>query len=652
MTREKRIGTINPFIEFEKKEIEQSLSDRFEKIVEKFSDRLAVKTQDREYDYRELNRAAGRVARAILEQNVPREKPVALLFDQGFQAISAILGALKSGQPFVFLDPSLSSDRNELILADSEARLVVTDARNYPLASSYKRAKTINIEEREYSADRSTERVAISPDTFACILYTSGSTGAPKGVVLNHRSLLVTVMNYTNGFRLSYEDRLCFLYSPSVIAGIRVILLALCNGAALCVFDLKAEGFARLADWLRRERITLYFSVASVFRHFTSLLTQEDRFSNVRLVRLGGEPVLGKDVESYKRHFSKDCLFVNRIGSTETGTFSWYCIDRETPVDDGPVPVGYPMEGYEVLLLDDDGDEVGADQTGEIAVKSRYLASGFWKNPDLTDSSFLPAPGGGEERIFRTGDLGRKLPNGCLIHAGRKDHQVKIRGFRVEIAEIDKALLDLDIVKDAVVVPWKGKGDEHRLVAYFVPEAGRTLSVSALRQELAQKLPAYMVPTHIVRLDEFPRAPNGKVNRGVLPPPGNRRPELEIDLVLPRNPVEKKIADIWGEVLGLEEVGVDDPFLELGGDSLQGTQIIARVLEKFHVDIPIAALMATSTVSTMTEMIETSLANKIAADRKRSGEELGRIVTDLESLSDEEAQNVLRKSSSPAAKSK
>jgi acyl-coenzyme A synthetase/AMP-(fatty) acid ligase/acyl carrier protein len=415
-------------------------------------------------------------------------------------------------------------------------------------------------------------------------------------------------MNYTNRFHLSCEDRLCFPYSPSVIGAVRSILLALCNGAALCVYDLKVEGFAKLADWLRQERITLFFTVASVFRQFTSMLTGEDQFPDMRLIRLGGETALPKDVESYKKHFSKDCLFVNPLGPTETGFFSWYCMDKETPVIEGSVPVGYPAEGYEILLLNEDGEEAGADQIGEIAVKSRYLAPGYWKRPDLTEASFLPVPGGGEERTYRTGDLGRRLSDGCLIHMGRKDHQVKIRGYRIEVAEIEKVLLDLDAVKDTVVMPWKEKEGENHLVAYFVPAADGSPSVTALRRELSQKLPGYMVPAYFVQLDEFPRAANGKINRGALPPPGSQRPALNIPFSAPRNPTEKKVAQIWCEVLGLEQVGVNDPFLELGGDSLRATQVISRVIDKFHVEISIIVLFDAPTVAEMSAIIARHLA--------------------------------------------
>ena len=381
--------------------------------------------------------------------------------------------------------------------------MLVSDAANFPKAVSYGGLSALNVDECPDASPWWNERPEISSHSPACLVYTSGSTGVPKGVVQNHRSLLAGTMNYTNCFHLNCEDRLSFLYSPGVIAAVRIMWLALCNGAALCIHDVRGDGILNLADWLRRERITLFTSVASVFRSFTSILTEADRFPDLRLIRLGGEPTLPKDVESYRKHFSQSCLLVNRIGSTETGTYSWYCMNKETPIEGLAVPVGYPMEGYEILLLDENGEEVEANQIGEIVLKSSYLPSGFWNRPDLTMASFLPVPGAGKERMYRTGDLGRRLPDGRLIHMGRKDHQVKVRGHRIEVAEIEEALRSVDAVVETVVMPWKGPDGEQHLVAYFTVEAEPPPSITRASARLGQKLPAYMVPAYFVQLAEF-----------------------------------------------------------------------------------------------------------------------------------------------------
>jgi aryl carrier-like protein len=268
------------------------------------------------------------------------------------------------------------------------------------------------------------------------------------------------------------------------------------------------------------------------------------------------------------------------------------------------------MEGYEILLRDENGEEVGANEIGEIVVKSGYLPSGFWNRPDLTESVFLPVPGGGQERMYRTGDLGRRLTDGCLVHLGRKDHQVKVRGHRIEVAEIEAVLRSLDTVQETVVMPWKGQEGEQHLVAYFVPAAGRTPSITALRQALAQKLPGYMVPEYLVQLAEFPRAAGGKINRGALPSPGRLRPPLQIPFVAPRNPAEEELARLWTEILGIDGIGVHDPFLDLGGDSLRAMQLMSRIVKFFDADLSVRTMLESPTIADMAGVLASPRAGR------------------------------------------
>ena len=239
-------------------------------------------------------------------------------------------------------------------------------------------------------------------------------------------------MNHSNGFHICHEDRMSLLYSHSGISGLKDTLGALLNGASLHAWDIQQDGVAGLADWLINEGLTIYRSSVTVFRSFMATLDGSKRFPKIRVVYLGNEPAHKREVDLYKQHFSSDCILINGIGSTETQSFCSYYIDRDTQIPGQSVPVGFATEGYEVMLLDEDGKAVGINQIGEIAVKSRYLSPGYWRRPDLTQVSFLPDPDGGEQRIYLTGDLGRMLPDGCLELLGRKDFQVKVRGTRLK----------------------------------------------------------------------------------------------------------------------------------------------------------------------------------------------------------------------------
>jgi acyl carrier protein len=261
-----------------------------------------------------------------------------------------------------------------------------------------------------------------------------------------------------------------------------------------------------------------------------------------------------------------------------------------------------------VLLLDDAGEDVGVGRRGEISVQSRHIALGYWRRPDLTAEAFLADPSGGAERIYRTGDLGIRHPDGHLEHVGRKDLQVKVRGFRVETAEVEGALASLDAVREAAVVVQEDGPGEARLVAYVALAASPGPTVTALRRLLAERLPPHMVPSVFVPIERLPLMPSGKVDRRALPRPDRSRPALERLLVAPRTPVEAAVASIWREVLNLDAVGVHDPFVELGGHSLLAARIVTRLLEDFHLDLPPRLLLETDTVAGLATVVTQQLA--------------------------------------------
>ena len=543
------------------------------------------------------------------------------------------------------LDPSYPPARIAAILEDSQAGLIMTNNQCFSLADElcHSTLQLVNTEEIDASLSAENLGLSISPDTHSWILYTSGSTGKPKGVVQNHRNVLHFIMNFTNGFHLCADDRLTLLFSCCVNGGAHEIFSALLNGASLHLLDIKAEGLTQMANWLIEHEITIYCSVPTLFQHFIDTLTGKERFHNLRLIKLIGEPVYKKHVELYKQHFPERCIFVNRLGSTETGSIRWNFIDKKTQINGIRVPVGYPVEDNEILLLDEAGKEVGTNNIGEIAVKSRYLSPGYWKRPDLTRAVFLHDPKGGDKRIYRTGDLGRILTDGCLQHLGRKDFQVKIRGHRIEVSEIEMALLDLPVIKEAVVMARENQSGDpsaplrtgKRLVAYLVPASQPVPKVSQLRSFLKNKLPDYMIPSIFMFVEAFPLAPNGKVHRQALPAPTSTRPELDTPFSAPRTPLEKILGGIWAEVLSLDRVGIHDNFFDFGGHSLLATQIISRVLNTLHVEVPMRSMFESPTVAEMAVVIVQNQA------KKAGPKDLARMLTELESLSVEEAQRLL-----------
>jgi non-ribosomal peptide synthetase component F len=292
--------------------------------------------------------------------------------------------------------------------------------------------------------------------------------------------------------------------------------------------------------------------------------------------------------------------------------------------------LGYPVQETEVVLLNEDGS--AAEIYGEIGIRSEHVALGYWRRPELTKAVFLPEPEGGSRQLYRTGDLGRLTADGSIRFLGRRDHQVKIRGYRVEVGEIETVLAHYTGVQQAVVLARQDAPEDKRLVAYVVPDRSASLTAIELRNYLKLKLPEYMIPAAFVMLDSLPLTPNGKLDRKALPAPSLTSPELNETFVAPRTAVETKLASIWSDVLKVDKVGIHDNFFDLGGHSLLATQVVSRVHEAFHIELPLRTLFEYPTVSGLAEQIAQSEAPMI------SQEEMTNLLANLESLSDEEAR--------------
>jgi amino acid adenylation domain-containing protein len=631
--RDKCFHPAGTFVEFKPEEIEQSIPERFEQIVRLHPDRLAIKTAAQSVTYAELNIMSDRLAGAIREHRGNGAEPVALLFEKDTALFAAMLGVLKAGKFFVLLDSSSPKTRIETTLADSLAELLITDGGNSSLANEAAGARCRVMEYQvAISRPATDENRPLSPEALACVMYTSGSTGEPKGVVWNHRNWLHKIMQSTNQFLVCASDRITLLGSQSPNA-ITTTFLALLNGAALLPLDVKKEGLAQLASWLSDQRISFCLISSPLFRALCESLTGEERFPDLRLIRVASEAVYKTDVDLYKKYFSNGCIFATGLSMAETAYVRIFYIDRNTAIDGDEVPVGYAVKDKEVLLVDESGGELGFNQVGEIAVRSRYLSCGYWRRPELTQTKFKPDSNGGEERLYYTGDLGLMLHDGCLIHKGRKDFRVKVRGYGVEIAEIEKALLAHPVISEAVVVARKNALGETRLTAYVTCTRRPAPVVNELCRFLNQKLADYMIPAAFVVLDAMPLSASGKVDRRSLPDPGKTRPEMGTPFVAPRTLIEDKLARIWSEVLAVDQVGVDDNFFDLGGHSLAATRVVSQVIKQFRLEMPLQSLFQSPTVAEMAAVIDERQRNRL------SEEELERILTELEAMSEEEAKN-------------
>ena len=567
---------------FPKREIHQPVHRRFAAIAKRFPQRTAVKGDGFSWSYSRLRRAARAMAQRIRGIGGDRARPVGLLMDTGPALFASMLGALEAGRFYAPIDPSSSPGRARAILAEADADTLITDAAGSTFLRSLGSvsAREIRFEEAappERPGDR--EAVHVSPDDLAYLLFTSGSTGAPKGVVQTHRSLLHNVYKLTRGLGLTAEDRLTLLPSCSVGASVSDIYGALLNGAALCPKSIGDGALVELPAFIDRERITVFHSVPSVFRRFVATLRGDEDLASLRMIKLGGEPVLASDLELFRAHLPRGCRFHVGLGSTEMSVIRQWFADHDTDCSSPVLPVGYPVDETEIRLLDERGEPADGD-TGEIAIVSPYLAAGYWRRPDETAEAFRPVPGREGWRLYRTGDIGRVEHDGLLFYVGRRDSRVKVRGHRVELLAVEAVLARLPGIREAAVAA-KESPDGTRLVAYFVPEKGRRLSAADLRSGLRRRLSDAMIPSVFIALEEMPLTPGGKVDRQALPAPETSRPPLDSPYVCPAEGPETAIADLFAELLQIDRVGARDNFFDLGGDSLSVVEAILGLEKLF-----------------------------------------------------------------------
>jgi amino acid adenylation domain-containing protein len=548
----------------------------------------AVLADDGTATYRELAARATAVA-AILRAGTG---PVALLCRHGVTMISAMLGALAAGRPYVPLDPTFPVRRLGFQLADSGATALLTDADNAELARSVAADGPDAVDVDAVLAGASTVDLdglaaAGDPDATAYLLYTSGSTGTPKGVRQSHRNVVFGARNHIRSFGIGPGDRTGVLTSFGFDMAVTDTFAALLSGAAAAPIDIRARGLAHLADALDERGVTVYHSTPTVYRYLAASLG-ERTLPRVRVVVLGGEEVTARDVRLCRRHMAADCVFVNGYGATEVSFIAQHHLPPDAPVADGVLPIGRPLDGIEVVLLGRDGTEHTTE--GEIVARSPHVALGYHDRPELTAERFVTLRG---ETAYRTGDLARRAPDGTLTFLGRADRQVKIRGFRVELGEVETCLADLPGVAQAAVVARRagtGQG-EAELAGYVVPS---TVDATALRVALGELLPDYMVPRAIVPLAELPLTVTGKLDERAMPaPPVATTGTAEL------TGTAAVIGRAWCTVLDLPAVGPDDNFFDLGGHSLLMALVHEELESALGRRIPMAELFAHPTVGSL-----------------------------------------------------
>jgi amino acid adenylation domain-containing protein len=534
--------------------------------------RVALVWQGGQLDYAELDSRSDAVARHLISLGCKPDQPVALCLPRSAGAVIAALGILKAGGAYLPLDPSYPRARLQSILVDAGVEIaIVTDADRGPLEGLA--AQLVSLESLETADHDETHPLpeTTSASGLAYVMYTSGSTGMPKGVQIEHRSIvrLVGDVDY-----VTLDADTCFLHAAPLGFDASTLELwgPLLNGGRCAVFAAPVPDARSLAACIEKFGVTSAWLTAALFNS----IVDEDpsALAGLRELLTGGEALSPQHVRAALRALPGLTLS-NGYGPTECTTFATtYAIPHDLPADATAIPIGRAIADTSLHVLDAEGIAVAHGETGELHIGGRGLARGYLGRPDLDAERFITDASG--QRLYRTGDLVRWGEDGMLQFVGRADQQVKIRGFRIEPGEIEAALSAHANVKSCAVVALPGPGADKRLVAYVVPRTGNC-DIAGLRQHLQQSLPDYMVPALFMQLSALPVTPNGKLDRAALPAPDNARPELAHPYRAPRGELETALCDAFASVLGLERVGADDGFFELGGDSLLAIRVLHQL---------------------------------------------------------------------------
>ncbi|MCP4414818.1 MAG: amino acid adenylation domain-containing protein, partial [Gammaproteobacteria bacterium] len=598
------------------------IHELFEQQVKRTPDAIAVVCEGKQSTYQKLDQAANQLARHLLSSGAHSGMLIGIYTERSLEMVIALLGALKAGCAFVPLDPDYPQDRLAFMLEDSGMSMLLTTSHLQDIVSGTD-TKVVSLDaDCEEIAKESKENLnhPLVPDSLACVIYTSGSTGKPKGVVIQHSSVVNRINWMISTYPFSVDEICCQKTSIHFIDSLWEIFGPLSQGIQLVIIPEQiVKDVPLLIKGLETHQVTRITLVPSLLR---ALLEWEpniqDRLPKLKTWITSGETLSVELARYFQQEFPKSIL-LNLYGSTEVmGDASWHEV-RQLKKDAVKVAIGRPIDNTEIFILDSYLQPVPVGVTGELYVSGVGLAQGYLNNKELTAEKFISNPfsDGSGSRLFKTGDLAHYLENGDIQYDGRIDHQVKIRGYRIEPGEIEVALQLHPDVGKAVVIARDDKTGDKRLVAYFVTESQQSVTAGDLRSFLEHALPNYMIPSAFVALETIPLTTSGKIDYKALPEAdlGSTR---EDEFIAPRNETEIKLAQIWQELLGIELIGINDNFFEIGGHSLIGVKLFSYIKNVYGVTLPLATLFVSPTIR--------GLANLISSDIESEHEQTENVV--------------------------
>jgi aspartate racemase len=591
----------------------------FEKCAVALPDKIALKFENKELDYQHLNRIINQFANYLKSNGISSADHIGVHLSRSLETVISILAVLKIGAVYIPLDPEYPLERIKFILEDAQVKAVITSKAE---KLDDLKIKNIKIIETMYNvndfADNNLD-VNLSPSALAYIIYTSGSSGKPKGVKITHSNLFCFIENSSSRLKIDNSDVCLLSASTNYALSVRQIFIPLSFGAELVIANsVQIQDPGEFIALLKNENITQVDFVPSHFRSILYYLknlkinVRENLLNNnLRRIVTVGEPLTSDLVKIWYDEFNQNCSIVNIFGQTETtGVICSYIVQKNRNYN-GIIPIGKPIANTHVYILDKDLNPVKQGEEGELCVSNNSVGAGYLNLQELTEEKFLPNPFNQttSDLLYRTGDLVKMGLDENIYYLGRKDSQIKVRGMRVDISEIEVVINEFPFVKESVVIPQKTNNDSTRLITYILSKEQNYDFNNMLKNWLRSRLPAHMIPSLFIKLDEFPKTPNGKIDRLKLAQ--YKLPDEQTDF--PKaglSETESKLLKIWERILKRKNINVDQDFFDLGGDSLSAVILFINVEKEFNKHLPVSVLYNYPTIRLLAQKVE-SIDNNI-----------------------------------------
>ncbi|AWM17129.1 non-ribosomal peptide synthetase [Bacillus inaquosorum] len=581
----------------------KTIHQLFEEQAERTPEQVAIVFEDQKLTYRALNERANQLARTLVAKGLQAEQLVGIMAERSPEMVLGILAILKAGGVYVPVDPEYPEERIHYMLEDSNVSILLLQ--NHLLKCTAYQSHAVFLDDpSSYDVEASNLNLRTAPNQLAYVIYTSGTTGNPKGTLIEHKNVVRLLFNNKNLFDFNASDTWTLFHSFCFDFSVWEMYGALLHGGKLVIVPKQtAKNPERYLQLLKSEAVTILNQTPS---YFYQLMQEERAYSesnlNIRKIIFGGEALNPSFLKDWKIKYPLTQL-INMYGITETTVHVTYKEITEREIDEGRSNIGQPIPTLQAYILDEYQRIQVMGIPGELYVAGEGLARGYLNRPELTAEKFVEHPFAPGEKMYKTGDVARWLPDGNIEYLGRIDHQVKIRGYRIELGEIETALLQLESVKEAVVIAIEEEGSK-QLCAYLTGD--ESFNTSQLKRHLLNKLPAYMIPAYFVQVEKIPITANGKIDRKALPAPkGNRLTGTEY--AAPETLIEKQLAEIWKNILALSDPGVKDNFFDVGGHSLKVLQVIHQINASMGIKMHYQAVYDFPTIEAMARAIQAAV---------------------------------------------